>query len=93
MQQAVSCGRQCPKSSGISKQGQIEAEAFHFPYQKEKEEEKNSSIFSHFPQQLACPVPAATVDLGPLVEGGGDQIFLFEAQPAHARHGVVAAGP
>ena len=27
------------------------------------------------------------------VEGGGDQIFLFEEQPAHARRGVVAAGP
>ena len=54
---------------------------------------KHTSIFSHFPQQLACPVSAATVDLGPLVEGGGDQIFLFEEQPAHARRGVVAAGP
>ena len=62
------------------------------------EERKNSSILLNFSQQLARPVPAAGVDLRPLVEGGclrgkHDQVFLIEAQPAHTRGGVVAAGP
>ena len=70
----------------------------NFRTKKEKEERKNSSILSNFSQQLARPVPAAGVDLRPLVEGGRswskhDQVFLLQAQPAHTRGGDVAAGP
>ena len=59
-----------PKSSGIEYMVQYNQMATQFPYQKEKRGKKTRSIFSCFPQQLARPVPAAVVDLVPLVEGG-----------------------
>ena len=48
-------------------------------------------------QQFSLPVSAAAENLGPLVEAGGgggehDEEFLLEAQAAHPRGGVVAAG-
>ena len=61
-------------------QGQIEKQD-HSTFRTEKE--KNCSILvSDFRQQLARPVPAARVDLRPLVEGSRgqgkhDQVLLF----------------
>ena len=56
------------------------------------------SISSSLVQQLARPVPAAVVDLVPLVQGGccrseHDEKLLLKAQAAHPRGWVVAACP
>ena len=56
------------------------------------------SISSSLVQQLARPVPAAVVDLVPLVQGGccrseHDEELLLKAQAAHPRGWVVAACP
>ena len=56
------------------------------------------SISSSFVQQLARPVPAAVVDLVPLVQGRccrseHDEKLLLKAQAAHPRGWVVAACP
>ena len=80
-----------PKSSGIQNRVRLKTIS-SFPYQKEK----NCSILSGLPQQLAHPVSAAGVDLAPHVEGGHgrvehDQVFFFEAKAAHSRRGVKAA--
>ena len=56
------------------------------------------SISSSLVQQLARPVPAAVVDLVPLVQGvccrsEHDEKLLLKAQAAHPRGWVVAACP
>ena len=56
------------------------------------------SISSSLIQQLARPVPAAVVDLVPLVQGvccrsEHDEKLLLKAQAAHPRGWVVAACP
>ena len=68
-----------------------------FRTKKEKGKEKNCSILD-FPQQLACPVPAAAVHLTPLVEGGCGQckhyqVLLLQTQAAYSYRVVAAAGP
>ena len=77
--QTVSCGHFVQNHQAHKNRVRLKTKAFHFPYQKEK----NWSISSDLAQQLAHPVPAAGVDLAPLVEGGRDwckhdQVLLFQ---------------
>ena len=68
LRQTVSCAQHVQNHQAFKAGSDWKIRHSNFPYQK-KGKEKNCSI-SNFPQQLACPVPAAAVHLAPLVEGG-----------------------